>query len=219
MVCSSPFHSAPLHFLSLLAPHTTSFVFNLSIFRPISPTASSLPSASRRQTMSDRDTNTQPTLNIPSLFAFAVISFFAIRYLFFSSSQNARNAPLASDAYPATASAGRRRVPLEKVETIAAMFPQLSRGEIEWDLQRNGGSVQATTERVLRDGRLSLVRSQALFFPDTYFSFPLLVGCNSHNALRSHVARCICTMHTELTCTVATTKLPSTIGVRFFVCI
>jgi len=122
--------------------------------------------------MSDRDTNTQTTLNIPSLFAFAVISFFAIRYFFFSSSsQNARNAPLASDAYPATASAGRRRVPLEKVETVAAMFPQLSRRDIEWDLQRNGGSVQATTERVLRDGRLSLVRSQALFVLETYIYF------------------------------------------------
>ncbi|KAI4163282.1 MAG: hypothetical protein LQ342_003017 [Letrouitia transgressa] len=27
------------------------------------------------------------------------------------------------------------------------MFPQLSRRDIQWDLQRNGGSVQATTER------------------------------------------------------------------------
>jgi len=62
-------------------------------------------------------------------------------------------------------------VPLEKVETVAAMFPQLSRRDIEWDLQRNGGSVQATTERVLRDGRLSLVRSQALFVLETYIYF------------------------------------------------
>jgi len=29
------------------------------------------------------------------------------------------------------------------------MFPQLSRRDIMWDLQRNGGNVAATTERVL----------------------------------------------------------------------
>jgi len=37
------------------------------------------------------------------------------------------------------------------------MFPQLSRRDIEWDLSRNGASVQATTERVLREGRLPAV--------------------------------------------------------------
>ena len=29
------------------------------------------------------------------------------------------------------------------------MFPQVSRREIIWDLQRNGGSVAATSERIL----------------------------------------------------------------------
>lgn len=116
--------------------------------------------------MSDRDTSSQTTFNIPSLVAFAVISFFAIRYLFFSSSRNTPSAPLANNAYPATAGAsGRRMVPLDKVDSVAAMFPQLSRRDIEWDLQRNGGSVQATTERVLRDGRLSLVGFSACHLP------------------------------------------------------
>lgn len=36
-----------------------------------------------------------------------------------------------------------------KVEQVAAMFPQLDRRTIAWDLQRNGGNVSATTERVL----------------------------------------------------------------------
>ncbi|KAJ5245703.1 hypothetical protein N7489_005799 [Penicillium chrysogenum] len=36
-----------------------------------------------------------------------------------------------------------------QVEQIAQMFPQLSTRDIMWDLQRNGGSVAATTERIL----------------------------------------------------------------------
>ena len=37
------------------------------------------------------------------------------------------------------------------------MFPQVGRREIQWDLQRNGGSVAATTERILGSGRLETV--------------------------------------------------------------
>ncbi|KAL9598062.1 MAG: hypothetical protein Q9219_004756 [cf. Caloplaca sp. 3 TL-2023] len=43
------------------------------------------------------------------------------------------------------------------------MFPQLSRRDIQWDLQLNGGSVQATTERVL-SGR-GLARPPPSFQP------------------------------------------------------
>ena len=32
------------------------------------------------------------------------------------------------------------------------MFPQVGQREIIWDLQRNGGSVAATTERILGRG-------------------------------------------------------------------
>jgi hypothetical protein len=39
------------------------------------------------------------------------------------------------------------------------MFPQLNRRDIMWDLQRNGGSVAATTERILGGGSLSPVCS------------------------------------------------------------
>lgn len=38
-------------------------------------------------------------------------------------------------------------------QRIQQMFPQVDRRTILWDLQRNGGSIQATTERVLA-GRL-----------------------------------------------------------------
>ncbi|KAJ5112530.1 hypothetical protein N7532_000575 [Penicillium argentinense] len=80
----------------------------------------------------------EPSVNIPSLLTFAVVSFFFIRWFF-----NRNDAP-----------AGRPRgrgnaVDPAQVEQIAQMFPQLNTREIMWDLQRNGGSAAATTERIL----------------------------------------------------------------------
>ncbi|KAL8937083.1 MAG: hypothetical protein Q9216_004598 [Gyalolechia sp. 2 TL-2023] len=77
------------------------------------------------------------TLNIPSLVVAAVIVFFSVRYFFFSSSTSIQAASDRNTANPA------------HIEQLAQMFPQLNRRDIQWDLQRNGGSVQATTERVL----------------------------------------------------------------------
>lgn len=37
------------------------------------------------------------------------------------------------------------------------MFPQIGRREIQWDLQRNGGSPAATTERILSGRGLEVV--------------------------------------------------------------
>jgi coupling of ubiquitin conjugation to ER degradation protein 1 len=39
------------------------------------------------------------------------------------------------------------------------MFPQLSTRDIMWDLQRNGGNVAATTERILTGRGLDTVCS------------------------------------------------------------
>ena len=55
------------------------------------------------------------------------------------------------------AGAGGRRVDPAQVEQIAQMFPQLNRRDIMWDLQRNGGSMAATTERVLGGRGLEVV--------------------------------------------------------------
>ena len=89
----------------------------------------------------------QQTLSIPSLILFAALSALAIRYFFFSpSSTSANGTPRNSrTANPA------------HVEQIAQMFPQISRRDIMWDLQRNGGSVAATTERILSRGSLDTV--------------------------------------------------------------
>jgi coupling of ubiquitin conjugation to ER degradation protein 1 len=43
------------------------------------------------------------------------------------------------------------------------MFPQLSSRDIAWDLQRNGGNVEATTERVLSGRGLDTVRTFHVF--------------------------------------------------------
>jgi coupling of ubiquitin conjugation to ER degradation protein 1 len=55
---------------------------------------------------------------------------------------------------------GQRFTPAQ-VEQITQMFPQLNRRDIMWDLQRNGGSVAATTERILGGRGLEPVRSTA----------------------------------------------------------
>lgn len=92
--------------------------------------------ASTPDTMHDDE----PSLNIPSLLTLAVVSFFVIRWFF-----NRDDGP---------AGGGRPRgrgnaVDPAQVEQISQMFPQLSTRDIMWDLQRNGGCVAATTERIL----------------------------------------------------------------------
>ncbi|KAF7712401.1 Ubiquitin system component Cue domain-containing protein [Penicillium ucsense] len=82
----------------------------------------------------------EPSLNIPSLLTLAVVSFFVLRWF------------LNRDDSPPSGGRPRGRgnaVDPAQVEQIIQMFPQLSVREIMWDLQRNGGSVAATTERIL----------------------------------------------------------------------
>ncbi|KAJ5640935.1 Ubiquitin system component Cue [Penicillium herquei] len=82
----------------------------------------------------------EPSLNIPSLLTLAVVSYFVLRWFFNrdeSSSGSGRPRGRGNAVDPA------------QVEQISQMFPQLSHREIMWDLQRNGGSVAATTERIL----------------------------------------------------------------------
>lgn len=85
----------------------------------------------------------EPSLNIPSLLTLAVVSFFVLRW-FLSSRTSTENGGLREQLQPRG-----RRVDPAQVEQISQMFPQLNRREIMWDLHRNGGSVTATTERIL----------------------------------------------------------------------
>ncbi|KAI1926596.1 hypothetical protein LOZ58_003176 [Ophidiomyces ophidiicola] len=84
----------------------------------------------------------EPSLNIPSLLTLAVVSFFVIRWFF--SRPGDGNGESSGQR-----SGSRSGVDPAQVEQLAQMFPQLNRRDIMWDLQRNGGSVAATTERVL----------------------------------------------------------------------
>ncbi|KAL8735148.1 MAG: hypothetical protein Q9166_001024 [cf. Caloplaca sp. 2 TL-2023] len=93
----------------------------------------------------------QQTLNLPSLFIVLVLVGLSIRYFFFSSPSTSAPSNRNRGADPA------------QVEQILQMFPQLNRRDIQWDLQRNGGSVQATTERVL--GGRGLERPPPSFQP------------------------------------------------------
>ncbi|CAL5869686.1 uncharacterized protein PFLUO_LOCUS3916 [Penicillium psychrofluorescens] len=84
----------------------------------------------------------EPSLNIPSLLTLAVVSFFVLRWF------------LNRDDSPAGAGSrargrGGNAIDPAQVDQIAQMFPQLGTRDIMWDLQRNGGSVAATTERIL----------------------------------------------------------------------
>ena len=90
------------------------------------------------------------TLNLPSLILVVLVTSLAIRYFFFGS----RN--------PAGGSRGQ--IDPSQIDQIATMFPQIDRRSIQWDLQRTGGSVTATTERILTRGSLDTVSLPRLSF-------------------------------------------------------
>lgn len=117
------------------------------------------------ETMADEE----PSINIPSLLTLAVVSFFVIRWFL-----NRDSEPGAGGA---GGGSGRSRargnaVDPAQVEQISQMFPQLNARDIMWDLQRNGGSVAATTERILSGRGLEVVSS-----PCTHWCVVYCLGC------------------------------------------
>ncbi|KAK5017470.1 hypothetical protein LTR39_001524, partial [Cryomyces antarcticus] len=88
----------------------------------------------------------EQTLNIPQLLAVLVVGFLAIRWYFFSAPSST---PAASGQQHARHHPPGRSVNPAHVDQLTQMFPQLDRRSVMWDLQRNGGNVAATTERVL----------------------------------------------------------------------
>jgi coupling of ubiquitin conjugation to ER degradation protein 1 len=99
-------------------------------------------------------TDDEPSLNIPSLLTLAFVSYFVFRWFF------------NRDSSPSAGGRGRGRgnaVDPASVAQISQMFPQLSTRDIMWDLQRNGGSVPATTERILTGRGLETVRIAVIY--------------------------------------------------------
>lgn len=93
-------------------------------------------------------------ISLPYLVVILLVTAFVIRFLFFSPSP-----PPA----PRQSAQSVLRTREAAVERIQQMFPQVDRRVILWDLQRNGGNIQATSERILA-GRMESV---SLAFPIT----------------------------------------------------
>ena len=90
----------------------------------------------------------QQTISVPSIILVAAIGAVVVRYFFYSPSDSTNSQ-----------AGGSRAANPNDVEQIATMFPQVARRDIMWDLQRNGGNVASTTERILGAGRLDMVGS------------------------------------------------------------
>ncbi|KAJ4300345.1 hypothetical protein N0V88_003018 [Collariella sp. IMI 366227] len=121
------------------------------------------------------ETQQQQQINLLSLGAILVLSGLIIRYLFFS--PPAAGSGGSSSSLAAGRAAGRNdpaalmRAREAAVERIQQMFPQVDRRTVLWDLQRTGGSVAVTTERILA-GRLETP-------PISFQPPPPLTGNNS----------------------------------------
>ena len=90
-------------------------------------------------------------INLPSLVIVLLITGLAVRYFFFSgNASTAHRQPGGTGGLsPEELQRRREREREAAVETIQQMFPQVDRRTILWDLQRHGGNLQATTERIL----------------------------------------------------------------------
>lgn len=134
-----------IRILGIGIKHTTGIWFETSISQRSLQLSSFEDSSFQLPQMPDQ----QQTLSVPSLLLLAAFAALTIRYFFFTqpSTSSSRTNPRAAN--PAD------------VEQIATMFPQIGRREIIWDLQRNGGSVNATTERILSRGGLDAVGQTA----------------------------------------------------------
>ncbi|KAG4443756.1 hypothetical protein IFR05_000747 [Cadophora sp. M221] len=103
------------------------------------------------------------TISLPQLVFILLLGGLAIRFFFFSTNSGSQTR--------SSNSANNVRAREADVERIQQMFPQVSRRSIMWDLQRNGGNVVATTERIL-SGR-------GLEVPPQSFQPPLPVPASS----------------------------------------
>ncbi|RKF71906.1 Coupling of ubiquitin conjugation to ER degradation protein 1 [Golovinomyces cichoracearum] len=83
----------------------------------------------------------EQSLGFPQLILIFIIGGLTIRYFFFPSSASSTN----RGSNHANDLNTRER----DVRRIQQMFPQIPRRSIIWDLQRNGGNITATTERIL----------------------------------------------------------------------
>lgn len=103
-----------------------------------------------------------PGIGIPQLAACLLIG-----YLFFRWYNSSTPPPSSNTGSMSSSTAAAHRRPLttqdlarlqQRVEIVHGMFPQISLSSIKWELQKNGGSVEITTEKILAQGFLPEVR-------------------------------------------------------------
>ncbi|KAK4176701.1 hypothetical protein QBC36DRAFT_238338 [Triangularia setosa] len=90
-------------------------------------------------------------VNVPGLVIILVLSGILLKYFFSTPSPSAAQQERTRRGGGDPAALARQRE--AAVLRIQQMFPHLGRREVLWDLQRTGGNVQMTTERIL-GGRL-----------------------------------------------------------------
>ena len=100
--------------------------------------------------------STEQTINVPQLILILLLGGLAVRYFFFGVAS--------TNGTPASRAASNVRAREADVERVQQMFPQVPRRSIMWDLQRNGGNVVATTERVLSGRGLEVVSFATYFY-------------------------------------------------------
>ncbi|KAK2063536.1 hypothetical protein LY76DRAFT_588431 [Colletotrichum caudatum] len=110
-------------------------------------------------------------ISLPYLVVILLVTAFVIRFLFFSP---------APPPAPRQSAQSVLRMREAAVERIQQMFPQVERRTILWDLQRNGGNIQATSERILA-GRMET--------PPITFQPPPPPGANNAAASSSAPAK------------------------------
>ncbi|KAK3990102.1 hypothetical protein QBC44DRAFT_326220 [Cladorrhinum sp. PSN332] len=89
-------------------------------------------------------------INVPSLLIILFVSALILKYFFFSPSTPNGNGNGRRQGVDPVAAMWSREAAVERIQLV---FPQLDRRTILWDLQRTGGNITATTDRIL-SGRL-----------------------------------------------------------------
>lgn len=127
----------------------------------------------------------EQSINVPQVLVFIVVTFLAVRWYF------SKPTPAA----PGTRAAANRAAPrinLAQIDQVAEMLPQLSRRDIAWDLQRNGGNVAATTERALSGRGLDTVRLELYMFELRTWFTNTDIGATFFPNTRSASFACAC---------------------------
>ncbi|ORY63155.1 uncharacterized protein BCR38DRAFT_436045 [Pseudomassariella vexata] len=111
-------------------------------------------------------------ISLPSVILIVVLSVVVLRYLFLSPARPSAQQQQQAQARDSAAAQRRRDA---AVEQLQQMFPQVDRRTLLWDLQRTGGNMSATTERIL-SGRVETVTPGDLPTPSAPSPSPSLTS-------------------------------------------